>query len=77
MVALGLGLLGFGSGFDSAGAQPKGEKDGEKEKPPVAGALPKDAMQRLAELLADAIRGKAVKAEVNTLRGEYTEMHYV
>ncbi|HEU5370641.1 MAG TPA: serine hydroxymethyltransferase [Ktedonobacterales bacterium] len=36
-----------------------------------------EAMERLAELLADAIRGKHVKAEVNKLRGQYTEMQYI
>ncbi len=39
--------------------------------------MKEDAMERLAELLADAIRGKSVKAEVNRLRGQYTEMQYV
>ena len=39
--------------------------------------MKEDAMERLAELMADAIRGKAVKAEVNKLRGQYTEMQYI
>jgi len=39
--------------------------------------MKEDAMEQLAQLMADAIRGKAVKAEVNKLRGQYVEMHYV
>ncbi len=39
--------------------------------------MKEDAMERLAELLADALRGKSVKAEVNKLRAQYTEMQYV
>jgi glycine hydroxymethyltransferase len=39
--------------------------------------MKEDAMEQLAQLLADAIRGKSVKAEVNKLRSQYTEMHYV
>ena len=39
--------------------------------------MKEDGMERLAELLADAIRGKTVKAEVNKLRSQYTEMQYV
>ncbi len=34
-------------------------------------------MQRLAELMAAAIRGKDVKADVNALRARFLEMHYV
>lgn len=36
-----------------------------------------EAMGELAQLLHDAIEGKNVKAEVNALRGRYTEMKYV
>ncbi len=39
--------------------------------------MKEDAMEQLAELMADAIRGKSVKAEVHKLRGHYTEMQYV
>ncbi|HEY5005301.1 MAG TPA: serine hydroxymethyltransferase [Ktedonobacteraceae bacterium] len=35
------------------------------------------AMGELAQLLHDGIRGKSVKAQVNALRGRYTEMKYV
>jgi glycine hydroxymethyltransferase len=34
-------------------------------------------MQRLAELMAACIKGKAVKAEVSALRASFPEMHYV
>ncbi len=34
-------------------------------------------MKRLAELIAAAIKGKAVKAEVNALRAAFPELHYV
>jgi glycine hydroxymethyltransferase len=34
-------------------------------------------MQRLAELMAGAIQGKKVKADVNALRGAFQEMQYV
>jgi glycine hydroxymethyltransferase len=34
-------------------------------------------MQRLGELIAACVKGKEVKAEVNKLRGEFLEMHYV
>ena len=34
-------------------------------------------MQRLAELMAACIRGKAVKTEVNALRASFPEMQYV
>ncbi len=33
-------------------------------------------MQRLAELLAGAIKGSNVKAEVNKLRTDFPEMQY-
>jgi glycine hydroxymethyltransferase len=35
------------------------------------------AMGELAQLLHDGVRGKSVKAQVNALRGRYTEMKYV
>ncbi|GER86745.1 serine hydroxymethyltransferase [Dictyobacter vulcani] len=35
------------------------------------------AMGELAQLLHDAVRGKNVKEQVNTLRGRYVEMRYV
>jgi glycine hydroxymethyltransferase len=35
------------------------------------------AMGELAQLLHDGVRGKNVKAQVNALRGRYTEMKYV
>jgi glycine hydroxymethyltransferase len=34
-------------------------------------------MGRLADLIAGAIKGTNVKAEVNALRGEFAEMQYV
>jgi glycine hydroxymethyltransferase len=35
------------------------------------------AMGELAQLMHDAIRGKDVKAQVNSLRGRFVEMKYV
>jgi glycine hydroxymethyltransferase len=34
-------------------------------------------MQRLAELMADAIKGKEVKNAVHALRAEFLTLHYV
>ena len=34
-------------------------------------------MQRLAELMAGAIKGTSVKAEVNALRAEFPELQYI
>jgi glycine hydroxymethyltransferase len=34
-------------------------------------------MQRLGNLIAECVKGKTVKDEVNKLRGEFQELHYV
>ncbi len=59
---------------DTDPKQPSGIRMGVQEM--TRFGMKRDAIEQTAQLIADAVRGMNVKAEVNRLRGQYIEMQY-